>query len=202
MPEFPAGQFRQISVATKIPKGMVIVAYPTEDLWNISKTRRLSVLADIVSDRLREQIREKLGSAYSTFAFNRPSRAYPEYGVFQAGVSINPEESNMLVNKIKKIVSGLAADGATQDELHRALSPTLTSIKEMMRTNNYWLNTVLTGSKKHPQQLDWSRTIMKDYASVTKEEVSNIAKKYMDNEKAATIIVKPNSDKSEPNRIF
>jgi zinc protease len=191
LPEFPAGQFRKISVATKIPKGMVIVAYPTEGMWNISRTRRLSVLADIVSDRFREQIREKLGSAYSTFAFNRPSRAYPEYGVFQTGVSINPEEANMLVNKIKKIVSGLVADGATQDELHRALSPTLTSIKEMMRTNNYWLDTVLTGSKKYPQQLDWSRTIMKDYASVTKEEVSNVAKKYLDNEKAATIIVIP-----------
>ena len=190
-PEFPAGQFRKISVTTKIPKGMVIVAYPTEGLWNISKTRRLSVLADIVSDRLREQIREKLGSAYSTFAFNRPSRAYPEYGVFQTGVHINPEEANMLVNKIKKIISGLAADGTTQDELHRALSPLLTGIKEMIRTNNYWLNTVLTGSKKHPQQLDWSRTIMKDYASVTKEEVSDIAKKYLDNDKAATIIVTP-----------
>lgn len=191
LPEFPAGQFRKISVATEIPKGMVIVSYPTEGLWNISRTRRLSVLADIVSDRLRDQIREKLGSAYSTFAFNRPSRAYPEYGVFQAGVSINPKEANMLVNQIKKIVSGLVADGATQDELHRAVSPTLTSIKEMMRTNNYWLSTVLTGSRIHPQQLVWSRTIMKDYASVTKEEVSNIAKKYLDNEKAATIIVIP-----------
>ena len=191
LPEFPVGQFRKISVVTKFPKGMVIVAYPTEDLWNISRTRRLSVLAEILSDRLREQIREKLGSAYSTFAFNRPSRAYPEYGVFQAGLYINPEEATMLVNKVKKIVSGLAADGPTQDELHRALFPTLTSIKEMMRKNSYWLNTVLTGSKKHPQQLEWSRTIMKDYASITKEEVSNIAKKYLDNGKAATIIVKP-----------
>lgn len=191
LPEFPVGQFRKISVVTKFPKGMVIVAYPTEDLWNISRTRRLSVLAQILSDRLREQIREKLGSAYSTFAFNRPSRAYPEYGVFQAGLYINPEEANMLVKKVKEIVSGLAADGATQDELRRALFPTLTSIKEMMRKNSYWLNTVLTGSKKHPQQLEWSRTIMKDYASITKEEVSNIAKKYLDNGKATTIIVKP-----------
>ncbi len=191
LPEFPVGRSRNISVATKIPKGMIIIAYPTEDLWNIRRTRRLSVLADIVSDRLREQIREKLGSAYSTFAFNRPSRAYPEYGVFQAGVYINPEEANMLVNKVKKIVSALAADGATQDELRRAIAPTLTSIKEMMRKNSYWLNTVLTGSKKHPQRLDWSRTIMKDYASITKEEVSNIAKKYLVDDNAATIIVKP-----------
>ena len=191
LPEFPVGRSRNISVATKIPKGMIIIAYPTEDLWNIRRTRRLSVLADIVSDRLREQIREKLGSAYSTFAFNRPSRAYPEYGVFQAGVYINPEEANMLVNKVKKIVSALAADGATQDELRRAIAPTLTSIKEMMRKNSYWLNTVLTGSKKHPQRLDWSRTIMKDYASITKEEVSNIAKKYLVDDNAAIIIVKP-----------
>ncbi len=191
LPEFPVGRSRNISVVTKIPKGMVIVAYPTEDLWNIRRTRRLSLLADIVSERLREQIREKLGSAYSTFAFNRPSRAYPEYGVFQVMVYINPEEANMLVNKVKKIVSALVADGATQDELRRAIAPTLTSIKEMMRKNSYWLNTVLTGSKKHPQRLDWSRTIMKDYASITKEEVSNIAKKYLVDDNAAIIIVKP-----------
>ena len=191
LPKFPVGQSRNISVVTKIPKGMVIVAYPTEDLWDISRTRRLSVLADIVSDRFREQIREKLGSAYSTFAFNRPSRAYPGYGVFQTGVYINPEEANMLVNRVKKIASDLVANGTTQDELLRAKAPTLTSIKEMMRKNSYWLNTVLTGSRKYPQQLDWSRTIMKDYASITKEEVYNIAKQYLVNESAATIIVKP-----------
>ena len=191
LPAFPAGQSRKISVVTKIPKGLVTVAYPTEDLWNISRTRRLSVLANIVSDMLREQIREKLGSAYSTFAFNRSSRTYPGYGVFQAMVYINPEEADFLVKEVKQISSNIAADGATQDELNRAIAPTLTSIKEMMRKNNYWLNTVLTGSKKYPQQLDWNRTILKDYASITKEEVSNMAKKYLDNGKAATIIVKP-----------
>ena len=191
LPSFPVGQSRKISVVTKIPKGLIIVAYPTEDLWNINRTRRLSVLADIVSDMLREQIREKLGSAYSTFAFNRSSRTYPGYGVFQAMAYINPEEADFLVKKVKQILSNMAADGATQDELNRAIAPTLTSIKEMMRKNNYWLNTVLTGSKKYPQQLDWGRTILKDYASITKEEVSYIAKKYLDNGKAATIIVKP-----------
>jgi zinc protease len=61
----------------------------------------------------------------------------------------------------------------------------------MLRKNSYWLNTVLTGSKMYPQQLDWSRTILKDYDSITKETVSNIAKKYLNNDTAATIIVKP-----------
>jgi predicted Zn-dependent peptidase len=32
---------------------------------------------------------------------------------------------------------------------------------------------------------------MKDYASITTEDVSFFAKKYLDNNKAATIVVKP-----------
>ena len=167
------------------------MGYPSEDLWNINRTRRLSVLSSIVSDRLREQIREKLGDAYTTFAFNRPSRAYPGYGVLQAWVYVDPEKSEILINKIKEISSELVKNGLTQDELHRAIAPSLTSIKDMLRKNTYWLDTVLTGSEKHPQQIDWSRTITKDYASITREEISDMAGKYLDNHRAASIIVKP-----------
>jgi len=191
LPQFPVGQYRTLSVSTEIPKGMVIIAYPTEDLWNINRTRRLSVLSEIVSDRLREQIRERMGSAYSTFAFNGPSRAYPGYGVLQTMAYVSPKESDRVVKEIKKIVSDIGENGITEDELLRAKTPTLTSIKDMLRKNSYWLNTVLTGSKKYPQQIDWSRTIRKDYTSITKKEMSNYAKKYLDNDKAATIIVIP-----------
>lgn len=191
LPVFPFGQSRTLSVPTKISKGLIIIAYPTEDIWNINRTRRLSILSDIISDRLREQIREKLGSAYSTFAFNRPSRAYPGYGVLQTMAFIDPNESDIIIKEIRKIVSNLAKDGVSQDELSRAKEPTLTSIKDMFRKNSYWLDTVLTGSKIHPQKIDWSRTILKDYASITKERVSKIAKTYMVNDKAAAIIIKP-----------
>ena len=61
----------------------------------------------------------------------------------------------------------------------------------MLQSNYYWLNTVLSGSQKHPRQFDWSRTIMNDYASITKGELSALAKQYLDNDKAAVIIVKP-----------
>jgi len=191
LPVFPVGQSKAISASTKIQKGLIVVAYPTEDLWDISRTRRLSVLSAIISDRLREQIREKLGAAYTTFAFNRPSRVYPGYGVLQAWAYVDPQEADGLIKNIKKISSDLVKDGLTRDELHRAIAPSLTSIKDMLRKNTYWLDTVLTGSEKYPQQIDWSRTINKDYASITQEEVSNLAEKYLDNHRTATIIVRP-----------
>jgi len=191
LPKFPVAQSLEINVATKIPKGLVVVAYPTEDLWNIHRTRLFSVLADILTDRLRERIREKLGAAYSFVVYNRASRAYPGYGLLQTFVHAAPEDINMIISEIKKVVSDLAETGPDNDELRRAAGPTLTGIKDMMQSNYYWLNTVVSGSIKHPLQLEWSRTIMDDYASITKGELSILAKKYLDNDKAAVIIIKP-----------
>ena len=111
--------------------------------------------------------------------------------MFQAFVHVDPEQSETILSEIKKISSDLVENGITHDELKRALEPTLTGIKDMMRENSYWLNTVLSGSREHPQQLDWSRTIMKDYASITTNELWLLAKKYLDNKKVATIVVKP-----------
>ncbi|MBU4012606.1 MAG: insulinase family protein [Proteobacteria bacterium] len=190
-PEFPAAQLFEISVATKIQKGVVIVAYPTEDIWDINRTRRLSVLADIFSNRLRERIREKLGAAYSSTAYNQPGKAYPGYGVFQAFVHVDPDDSDLIVSEIKGIALDLVEKGIQEDELRRSLDPTITSIKDLLRKNEYWLNTVLSGSLRHPQKLDWSRTIMQGYSSITSDDLSKTAKKYLDNEKAATIIIKP-----------
>lgn len=191
LPHFPADRSITLSVPTNIPKGMVIIAFPSADLWDIKTTRRLSILADIVSDRLREIIREKLGAAYSTFAYNRPSKAYKGYGVFQAVVQVDPEESDLVMREVKNIFIDIARRGVTTDEITRAKAPTLTSIKDMLRKNNYWLDTVLSGSKRHPRQLDWNRTILNDYASITKEELDVLAKTYFDMRKVATIVIKP-----------
>ena len=189
--KFPVAQSLKIEVPTKINKGIVIVAYPSEDLWDINRSRRLSVLAEIFSDRLRENIREKLGAVYSAFAFNSPKRAYPGYGVFYSMAYIDPKQAALIETQIKKIASDISKNGVTQEELKRALNPTLTSIKEMLGKNTYWLHTVLSQSRIYPQQLQWSRTILKDYTSINADEVTSLAKKYLDNSKAATIVIKP-----------
>ncbi|MCD6224893.1 MAG: insulinase family protein, partial [Deltaproteobacteria bacterium] len=193
-PLFPVSRNLELKVDTGIPKALVVVAYPSSDLWNISLTRRLSVLADVFSERLRKTIREKLGVSYSPYAYNRPSRAYPGYGVLYAFVHISPDKTNFVRQEVKKIVSELCKKGVTADELKRSVDPTLTSIKDMLKKNGYWLNTVLSGSAEHPEQLEWCGTIIKDYASITADEISNLAVEYMDNADAASIIIKP-SDK-------
>jgi len=135
-PKLPFGQLSKITVPTEIQKGVVIVAYPTEDIWDINRTRRLSVLSNIFSNRLREIIREKLGAAYSSTAYNKPSRAYPGYGVFQAFVHVDPDDSDLIIKEIKEIAIDLVEKRISEDELRRSLDPIITSIKDLLRKMN------------------------------------------------------------------
>ncbi|MBW2012154.1 MAG: insulinase family protein [Deltaproteobacteria bacterium] len=185
-----------IRVPTRIPKALVTVAYPTEDYWDIHRTRRLMVLGRIFSEKLRKTIREKMGAAYSPYAYNLSSRVYPGYGTFQAVVKTDPEDTQRVVRQVKKIADDLSKNGITEEELRLAVGPVLTGIKDFRKTNEYWMNHVLKGSKRHPVQLDWSRTMMEDYTLIKADEISEFAKKYLDNAKAAVIIVKPGEKKA------
>jgi zinc protease len=190
-PRFPQGEKLHLRVATKIPKALVVVTWPTTDFWNIQRTRRFSVLAEILSERLRNRVREKLGASYSPFAFSRNSRVYPNYGYLQALVNVDPKETEKVITEIRAIADGIIARGIAKDEHKRALAPTISSIRDLRQSNQYWLNNVLTGSLQHPEQIQWSRTMESDFAAISPEEIHTLAKKYLINRRAAVIIIQP-----------
>ncbi len=190
-PGFPAGKSLSVDVPTDIPKGLVDVAYPTDDFWNIGRTRRLVILGEIVSEMMRVKIRENLGASYSSYAYNDASRVYQGYGVFHAMVQVAPEDADMVVKEIQRIADDIRKNGVGDDLFRRALDPVLTGLKDMLRTNSYWLNSVMLGMRQHPQQLEWSRSLLSDYAAITKEEVAAFAVQYLDNRKAVRIIIQP-----------
>jgi zinc protease len=191
LPRFPEGQTLHLDVPTRIPQGMATVAFPTIDYWDIHTNRRLSVLSEIFTDRMRQHIRETMGAAYSYYAYNDPSRAYPGFGMLNAVVMIDPEDAATVIDAVKDIAGELAADGVSPDDVMRAVNPILTSIAETVKTNAYWLNTVLKTSSRHPELLDWSRAIQTDYAAVTPEEVSILARQYLNTTAAATVVIIP-----------
>jgi zinc protease len=195
-PEFPRGQTLKLTVDSDIPKALVVVAFPTEDFWDIRRTRRLNVVAELFSERLRESIREKLGAAYSPYAFNHSYRAYKGYGMIQIHVLADPRQTDAIVEEIRHIAGELTVEKADPDEFKRVIDPTLTSIKDLRQTNAYWLNNVLAGVGRHPQQLEWSRTIKKDYASITSKEVAALARRYLVWDSAAVIVLTP--EKNNP----
>jgi zinc protease len=190
-PRFPSGERLDLGVKTQIEKSMVVVSFATADMWDIERTRRLNTLADLFTERLRVEIREKWGASYSPFAFHRTSRTYAGYGFLQVMVTVAPQEAPRMVKAVKAIAAELARTPAGEDELQRIVHPTVSRIRDMRETNAYWLGSVLSGSQRHPEQLQWSRTIVDGYAKISAVELQTLAQKYLKVEDAAVIVVSP-----------
>uniref|UniRef100_UPI0040562A6C M16 family metallopeptidase n=1 Tax=Candidatus Electronema sp. TaxID=2698783 RepID=UPI0040562A6C len=188
---FPSGKNLTLNVVTASDKAMIAVAWPTDDFWDIARTRRLGVLAAVLDDRLRKKVREELGAAYSPYVYNRSSTVDPGYGVLRSVVLAEPKQATQLAEKLKQAGKELAAGKISADELTRALEPVLTSIRDMVRTNRYWLESVLVKSSRYPQRLEWPLSIESDFAAVKTEEISALAAKYLQPDKAAEVILLP-----------
>lgn len=198
-PVFPNGKSLSVSVPTVIPKAMVTVAWPTDDFRDNYRNRRFSVLSEIVSDRMRLKIREQMGASYTAYAYNNPSRAYHGYGVFATVVQADPEDTGKIVDTLKDIAGDVMEKGIDKDELERAVSPILASIRERVKTNEYWLESVLKRASRHPAQLDWARSFLTDYAAITKEDLTALARRYLDPGQAAAVVIFPEpTDPSSP----
>jgi zinc protease len=189
--QFPTGGNLYDSVVTQVDKALVTVAWPTDDYWDISRTRRLNILSAVFADRLRVEIREKLGAAYSPRVYNHSSRIETGYGVLRAMLTVDPSLSEDVVARVREVGSTLRREGVSAAELSRSLKPSLTAIKDMKQTNRYWMESVITLSSRHPQQLEWPLSIQKDFASITAREISDFAAHYLDPEVSAEIIFIP-----------
>jgi len=187
----PMGQQAVFSYSTQIPKGRVLVYWPTVDQRDIQMTRRLSVLASVMDERLRVKVREAIGEAYSPFAYHRSQDVYDGFGFVVAIVNTDPGQSQMIADLLVEIGQELADEGLPEEEFKRVKRPLVASLEEQQRSNPYWLNTVLAGSRGEPYRLDWSRTLFTDYPAITRQEVEALAREYLGSDRAIPVIIAP-----------
>lgn len=179
--EFPATPQEQVfSYQSQIPKAAAMVMWKTRGIGeDVSHARRLNILVDILSNRMREKIREELGATYSPQAQSQPSDSYPDFG-YLFGFSIAKPEDLATINAITlELGKVLGEEGASADELERALNPVLAQLEQVERNNGYWLGTVMARSQEQPYRLQWAIERNDDYRSITLEEVNSLAAKYL-----------------------
>ena len=182
---------RQFTVPTEIPKAVVRLFWPATDNLDVKVSRRMRLLMDVFSDRLRVKIREEMGGTYSPNAGADLSDVFPGYGYIVADATVAPDQARTIADAIKAVAASLVKDGVTEEELVRAKQPILTALRESARTNAYWLETVLASAQEFPEELEWSRTRYSDNEGVTAAELSDLAKQYLDPARASEFIVIP-----------
>ncbi len=199
---FPKDPFtKNFGIDSEIPKGLVIVYYPTTDGMDIHRSRRLNILAEVFSDRLRVKVREQMGSSYAPSVRSTASDVFPGYGYLAAVVEVDPTKTKQIQEVVVAVAADLQANGATQDELDRSLNPTIKHVEESERTNGYWL-TVLGRCQEKPEVLDWARSRRADFTSISKADMDALAKAYLSPSSASRVIIRPYfTDMGSPLRL-
>lgn len=188
--DFPEGEELQLAVGSQVEKSRVYIAWPTDDFWDIGRTRRLNILAEIMENRLLKVVREKLGASYSPDVSNFGSRVYSDFGYIVAELNVEEGMEETIISEVTRLVEELYQGNISLDELDRAKKPIITGIHDSIKTNPYWLYSVLSLSASNPEQLVWPTTIVDDFKSIQLSEIKSLARKYLAHQKSAMATIK------------
>ncbi len=176
-----------------VPTATAIVAWKAEDntKHDVKLSRRASILAEILSDRMRVKLREDLGEAYSPGAYSNLSETYKNVGFVMAISPVKVKDLDNVGKVVVQLGEELAKNGATEDELKRSLTPRIGMLAKSKRSNSYWLGAVVARSQTEPFRLDWARGRDADYRNIKLEEINALAKKYLGNERSMILKISP-----------
>lgn len=136
----------------------------------LRERRALSLAANMVRERLTEQLRDAEGATYTPAAGTNSSQDFPAWGIFYAGAEVKPERTDLFFRTARAIVADMAAKPASSDEFARAINPVLSGLERAQHTNAYWVAALEEWSRR-PERIEQVRTQLSDYRSMTAEEV-------------------------------
>ena len=174
-----------------MPKALAVFYWPADDGIEVRQARRLSMLRAVLADRIRQRIRHELGLVYSASVGATTSNVFPGYGYFNGSMDIDPGQAAATIEAIRTLSHEIITDGLTDDEIERARLPILTSIRESVRTNTYWLNAVVSRAQGQPEVMEWARHREEDFATITREEINALARTYLTPDNLSHVIIQP-----------
>lgn len=171
-------------------QGMANVYWPTDDGMETRRSRALTLLRAVYDLKATERFREQEGATYSAIVSNTQSEVFEDYGYLWVGLDVEVGQIDRMYEIADELAASLAAGEISQDELLRARQPILESIETSQETNRWWLSS-LSRSQARPERLDDIRTITGDYEAVNAQEITELARQYLQPDRAFRVTILP-----------
>lgn len=155
-----------------------VIAWPTGGgTAGLPESRKLELLAEVFSNRLMEEMRERAGASYSPYVGATWPLGVSTGGNILALAQLPPEQVPAFFAAADSIADDLAANGPSADELARVTEPMRQLLQRMQTGHTFWLNQ-LQGSTIDANRLAALPSLMGDYTRVTEAEMKALAARY------------------------
>ncbi|MES2036168.1 MAG: insulinase family protein [Pseudomonadota bacterium] len=176
-------------------QAVAYIAWKTDDFYaDVQRARNTAVLADIIDLRLTEELREKQGATYSPSVGWSSSDVWSGWGYVSARVEVPPALVDGFYRDVTKIAADLRAQPPTADEMDRAKKPRIERLTKARETNEYWLEE-LGGAQTDPRRLAATRSLLGGYERVTAADIQAAANRYLADDNAWRLVVRPEGGK-------
>ncbi len=174
----PEGKIVKFVKKGSDPKSFTIVKYHGDADFTLKERMHLALLGEILSMRFVKKIREDKSWVYSISAQARIQKfPNPEFSAFAFFPSA-PENIDSITTTIDEIIKDLTENLPTEDELSKAKKQILNDYEESEKKNSSWAGQISA-------YLQYNEPLTNIYARkeiinrATREDVRNIAKKYL-----------------------
>lgn len=172
------GQHKKVVEVGQDQKSNVRITYngPTE--YSSKENMALSGLADVLTIKLIEKLREEEGGVYGVGASANISKM--PYGWYRFNISFpcGPENVDKLTATAMEEVAKLVANGPEDKDLAKIKEALLLKRKEDLKTNRFWLSTLRSADYL---QNDVNQLLQFEdkVTALSKDDLQNVAKKYL-----------------------
>ena len=124
------------------PKSETVITYFVDAGTSEDEIALADAAADVLQMRLRNELREALGSTYSVSASYGNILPERGYGTLAIDYGSAPENARRLADVVVSQVKGLQAHGPTADEIAKVREQNRQDLETATKQNPYWLSSL------------------------------------------------------------
>jgi zinc protease len=174
----PVGRVEKVVRRGVEPQSQTFMAFSGPFTYSAADSYLMSSLGEILSNRLIETLRERLGGTYSASAQVFGTREAPHQYVASIQFGSAPDRAAELTEAVLAEIAALSDSGPTEEELTKVREGQLRARETALRTNFFWstqLNTAYRFGEDPRDILAYDRLVQ----GLTAEAIREAARKYL-----------------------
>jgi zinc protease len=179
------------------PKATVRIDFHGEETWSRDKDRDMFILGQVLSIKLREQMREEKGGVYGVHSAGFIARSPHQARSFTINFGCDPTRVDELVKTAFEEIGKLQKDGAQPDDLAKVKETYVRARETELRQNSFWVDWLAKSSRYGDDPaivLDTGPVV----ARMTSDNVKAAAKRYLDAKQYFQAVLLPEGTTSSP----
>jgi zinc protease len=139
---FPEGTVEDVVHAGREPKAHTTITWPAKLTLDEMEMFAIRKAVDVLEIRLREILREELGTTYSVGAVHSYMAPYREFATLTVTFGSAPEDVDRMVDIVFDEIARLKEEGPSAEEVQKVAEQERRDVETGLKENNYWIRSL------------------------------------------------------------